>query len=177
MVLRLLPLGRLTRRRNPLAMYNVDYTYTDIATEAGKTTSQIASVNNDGVITSYTYDTVGNITSETTGNQTISYAYDALNQLTGVTGGDKVYAYTYDGNGNLLTAQKGSVTNTYTYGDTTWKDLLTAYNGQTITYDEIGNPLTYRDGITFTWKNGRKLATKEDRGRFCVSETGDGSMS
>ena len=27
MALRLLPLGRLTRRRNPLAMYNVDYTY------------------------------------------------------------------------------------------------------------------------------------------------------
>jgi YD repeat-containing protein len=37
--------------------------------------------------------------------------------------------------------------------------LLTAYNGQTITYDAIGNPLTYRDGMSFTWKNGRQMAT------------------
>ena len=36
-----------------------------------------------------------------------------------------------------------------------WKDLLTSYNGQDITYDEIGNPLNYRDGIKFTWTNGR----------------------
>ena len=26
-------------------------------------------------------------------------------------------------------------------------------------YDKIGNPLSYRDGITMTWKNGRQLAT------------------
>jgi len=51
------------------------------------------------------------------------------------------------------------VTSTYTYGNPLWKDQLTAYNGQTITYDKIGNPLTYRDGITFTWRNGRQLAS------------------
>ena len=30
-----------------------------------------------------------------------------------------------------------------------------------ITYDEIGNPLTYYNGLsyTFTWKNGRQLAS------------------
>ena len=47
---------------------------------------------------------------------------------------------------------------TYTYADTLgWGDLLTQYNGQTITYDEIGNPLTYRDGMTMEWQNGREL--------------------
>jgi len=35
--------------------------------------------------------------------------------------------------------------------------LLTAYNGQTITYDTIGNPLTYRRGETMTWEGGRRL--------------------
>ena len=35
----------------------------------------------------------------------------------------------------------------YTYGDSTWKDLMTSYSGQTITYDTIGNPLQYRDGM------------------------------
>ena len=46
---------------------------------------------------------------------------------------------------------------TYTYGDTNWKDKLTAYNGKTITYDAIGNPLTY-DGKSFSWL-GRRLMT------------------
>ena len=35
--------------------------------------------------------------------------------------------------------------------------MLTRFNGQTITYDEIGNPLQYRDGISFTWAKGRQL--------------------
>ena len=39
----------------------------------------------------------------------------------------------------------------YTYGDANWKDKLTAYDGKPITYDAIGNPLTY-DGYTFTWQ-------------------------
>ncbi len=47
----------------------------------------------------------------------------------------------------------------YIYGDTDWKDLLTQYDGQKITYDGIGNPLTYRDGMSMTWQNGRQLAT------------------
>ena len=47
-------------------------------------------------------------------------------------------------------------TYTYTYGDANWKDKLTAYNGKAITYDAIGNPLTY-DGWTYTWKAGRML--------------------
>ena len=28
-----------------------------------------------------------------------------------------------------------------------------------VTYDEIGNPLSYRDSYQFTWQNGRRLAT------------------
>lgn len=45
----------------------------------------------------------------------------------------------------------------YTYNDSEWKDLLTAYNGNTITYDAIGNPLTYYNGTSFTWSSGRSL--------------------
>ncbi|MBR3987924.1 MAG: RHS repeat-associated core domain-containing protein [Clostridia bacterium] len=63
------------------------------------------------------------------------------------------------------------------YDDTKdWADLLTAYNGQTITYDGIGNPLNYRDGITMTWQNGRGLATltNEDEG-LAVTYTYDPS--
>ena len=37
--------------------------------------------------------------------------------------------------------------NTYEYTDTSWKDKLTKINGDNITYDANGNPLSYRDGI------------------------------
>ena len=46
-------------------------------------------------------------------------------------------------------------TKTYTYGDSSWADLLTQYNGKAITYDGIGNMLTY-NGSTYTWM-GREL--------------------
>ena len=76
--------------------------------------------------------------------------------------------YSYDNRGNITSKKEyayttgplGTVTKTinYAYGDATWKDLLTSYNGQSITYDTIGNPLSYR-GMTLTWANGRQLST------------------
>ena len=49
-------------------------------------------------------------------------------------------------------------------GDATWGDQLLTYDGgSTMTYDEIGNPLSYR-GFTFTWQRGRQLATVQGNG-------------
>ena len=45
----------------------------------------------------------------------------------------------------------------YQYGDTFWGDLLTNYNGTLLYYDQIGNPLYWRDGMTMGWRNGRQL--------------------
>ena len=50
--------------------------------------------------------------------------------------------------------------------------LLTSYNGQTITYDAIGNPLQYRDGYNFTWSNGRQLSAVT-KGTDSISYTYD----
>ncbi len=52
-------------------------------------------------------------------------------------------------------------TSTYTYGDPSWGDKLTAYNGAEFEYDAIGNPTVYNNGgaYSFTWENGRQLAT------------------
>lgn len=47
---------------------------------------------------------------------------------------------------------------------------MTAYNGQVIAYDAIGNPLNYRDGMVFAWQNGRELASLQ-QGDFGVSYT------
>ena len=54
-----------------------------------------------------------------------------------------------------------STTDTYTYGNSDWGDLLTAYNGEGITYDANGNPLSYYNGkrYTFSWQYGRRLAS------------------
>jgi len=67
--------------------------------------------------------------------------------------------YEYDAAGNITKAIKGSTTHNYTYGDSNWRDLLTAYDGQSITYDGAGNPTSYYNGTrwTFSWGNGRQL--------------------
>ena len=62
----------------------------------------------------------------------------------------------------------------YTYGDAEWGDLLTAYNGEEITYDGIGNPLSYR-GWTMSWQGGRQLSSMtkgNDTISFAYNESG-----
>ena len=135
----------------------------------GLTSCLVDTVTENGYIYSYTYDAVGNITAYTKTNaitnevvETYLYQYDSKNQLTYV-GSDLTsgISYTYDANGNILTKTDHStnITITYGYTDSTWADLLTSYNGQTITYDAIGNPLQYNNGtaMTFEWIFGKNL--------------------
>ena len=87
------------------------------------------------------------------------YGYDQQGQLTSAMVGGTSYEYTYDTAGNIQSKKVGSTTtNYYTYGNSAWRDLLTAYGGNTITYSG-GNPTKYYDGSTFTWTQGRRLAT------------------
>lgn len=153
--------------------YTTEYTYVDTDTE-NKTTEKVKSIkngNNEEI--SYTYDANGNIETITEGEeQKQRHYYDGLNQLIREDNKDlnKTIAYTYDLGGNILTKKEYVYTQemltnktpintiTYTYGNTNWKDQLTSYDGKEITYDAIGNPLTY-DGNTYTWQNGRELAS------------------
>ena len=86
------------------------------------------------------------------------YGYDQQGQLTSATVGGTRYTYTYDTAGNIQSKKVGSTTTNYTYGNSAWRDLLTAYDGKSITYSG-GNPTKYYNGSTFTWTQGRKLAT------------------
>lgn len=117
----------------------------------------------------YGYDDAGNITTETLNavrsdevgstvetNETIRYTYDDKKQLTSAETSTIKYEYKYDKRGNILNEEEYAVTldgnnkkvytetesNSYSY-DEIWKDKLTSYNGQTITYDASGNPLNY----------------------------------
>ena len=67
---------------------------------------------------------------------------------------------------NNLTGS-GSVVN-YTYGDSEWKDLLTSYNGKSISYDDIGNPWRYYSGHMMEW-TGRELDRIQDKyGQYTI---------
>ena len=136
------------------------------------TTPLVSSISQYGMDFSYTYDDVGNITSETREGVTTTYAYDSLGQLTRVNDPHEnaTWVYNYDLGGNITskvryaytTGTLGAALETipYSYTDSNWKDKLTAYNGQSITYDAIGNPLN--DGTwTYNWEAGRRLAGLE----------------
>ena len=121
----------------------------------------------------YTYDTLDRLTelryNTGTGTAAYRYIYDDLNQLVRINdvAGGKTYTYTYDNRGNLRqkneyalsTGKLGTPTRTvdYGYGNADWQDQLTSYNGSTITYDAIGNPTIWYNGMQITWQKGRQL--------------------
>ena len=125
----------------------------------------------------YTYDALGNITKITNNGSTVAeYTYDDQGQLLTETivSEDIKYEYYYDTYGNLYWANKYNLTtgafiegDTCGYGSTGygdsngWHDRLYTFNDEGITYDAIGNPLSYYNGsrYTFTWQNGRELAS------------------
>ena len=159
--------------KTPLDM---SYTYYDSNRGENFTTTKIKEETIGKDTYKYEYDTNGNITDiykkvNNDWQRLYLYEYDEFNQL--ITFCDyinqKQYRYDYDEAGNILTETVSRIgahgqlydsrVNTYGYDDSNWGDKLTSYNGETITYDEIGNPLSYRDGMTMTWLNGRKLTT------------------
>ena len=120
----------------------------------------------------YSYDSLGNITSvcDAHTGKRVSYTYDDQGQLLTATHTDndtvtRTEVYTYDNVGNILTFNNGTTSHTYTYGDENWKDLLTAVDGNAITYDASGNPTSYYNGYTMTWVEGRKLDTVNVNGQ------------
>ena len=167
-------LSRLTTRTlYTTTPFVTEYGYLEGAA-ANRTTSLVKTVKNGMDTLEYTYDKLGNITGITkNGTLQESYTYDGLSQLKTVARGEDTWEYTYDNGGNLLTVQKnGTAVKTYSYTDENWKDKLTSYNGRQLTYDAIGNPLTYRDGMAFTWQYGRRLV-----GISTFQEDGTGEIS
>ena len=120
---------------------------------------------------SYNYNDTGNVENVyENGKKVAVYTYDELNQLVWYadTRTGRYIRIVYDNYGNIQKMESYSLgtnwapvklleTRTYSYGDTNWKDKLTEFDGDSITYDRNGNPLTYRDDMTFEWENGRIL--------------------
>jgi RHS repeat-associated protein len=175
--------GRTTEKKSYISLskgeFVTEYGYDGANDENDKYTSNTVKTltqkfdENSLVNYEYSYDKNGNITEiKQDGNVTNTYKYDSLNQLTEEYNYlDKFYInYSYDQNGNIHSMNRqylnsdnqpsGKPTgNVYYYDDTEWCDKLTKLNSYNITYDAVGNPLNYRDGISFTWKNGRWLSS------------------
>ena len=172
--------GRTTQvrtvRSDGTLVFNTDYEYAGGKAEnstANLVSKYSQSYGSDSVLSyDYSYDNNGNITEIKQNGKLINkYTYDSLNELKEEYDYvNKFYInYSYDGAGNLqnkyeqvLDPNYGYPTgtqhgNTYEYTDTSWEDKLTKINGNNITYDANGNPLSYRDGMSFEWENGRIL--------------------
>ncbi len=122
----------------------------------------IVDPNND--VTTYTYDDLGQLTKEVKGNVTKTYTYDNAGNITSITttteqqtidpppGFGPIIHWSLNSTNTLTT------TKTLSYTNSQWGDLLTSFDGTAITYDGIGNPLSYYNGTsyTFTWE-GRRL--------------------
>ena len=108
---------------------------------------------------SYVYDSANQLIRENlyygsgnSSNATITYEYDIWGNLLN----KKIYAYTV---GTLGTARE---TVPYAYTNSAWKDQLTSYDGESITYDASGNPTNYL-GAALVWEGQRlKSYTPKD---------------
>ena len=151
-------LGRLSGKTVAPIGKTANYTYLSGGHGESSTTTLVGSVTQNGITANYAYDANGNITEiKENGVVKESYTYDSLNQLKTVTRNGVTTEYSYSGGNITEVKQNGTTIKSYVYGDSEWKDLLTGFNGQSISYDVIGNPLTYR-GKTMTWERGRRLA-------------------
>ena len=176
-------LRRNTTVINTSTPINLQYVYNYSLRGEPARTTKIGWEHINNYIYEYEYDANGNITKINRRDKTIEnskyetqqqFAYDELNQLIRADDLAKncTEVYNYDNGGNILSTKVypltwGSLsgvtatkTTNYTYGDSNWKDKLTAYGSTQLTYDAIGNPLTYR-GYTLTWQNGRQLASMQ----------------
>lgn len=101
-------------------------------------------IEEDNIKITYTYDALSQLIREDNAYEGKSYTwtYDSLGDIT-----SKItYAYSTT---DLETAEN---TVTYSYGNSSWYHQLTSYYGTSISYDSIGNPLNWRNASSITWE-------------------------
>lgn len=121
---------------------------------------------------SYDYYDTGKISSIYLNKQLQThYEYDSIGQL--IRADDHIMGvtttYEYDSGGNViskkycnLNEKNGSKKEIIlSYDNKLWNDQLTSYDGELIIYDEIGNPISYKNN-TYKWTNGRQLEEYEN---------------
>lgn len=153
---------------------SLNYEYDDRANITG-IYSNMDENNNPIYLYLYTYDEAGQVVREDSRPKNCSYVY--VYDIGGNLVSRKTYAFS--------TGTLGTVTDTinYSYGNALWKDQLTAYAGNTISYDNIGNPLSYYGKSissnnvsgTLEWEGRRLISfTDTDGTKYVYKYNNDG---
>lgn len=124
-------------------------------------------------VTNYNYDEMGNIVRIKTRDNDVTYSYDKLSRLVRENNrklGTSVI-FDYDESGNIVVSEKYQYTkgelenlissNIYSYNQGNYQDQLTSFNGQSIIYDGLGRPTTYRNH-SLTWSSNMTLTQYDD---------------
>ncbi len=123
------------------------------------------SVPNSTDITGYWYDEAGRL------YQAVNNTYDTYTEYDN--GGNVTYKYViWEDYANELTREE--ILN-FEYANENWPDLLTSVNDVPITYDAIGNPLSY-NGTTYSWTAGRQLASMTSADRSLAFKYNDSGL-
>ena len=160
-------LSRLTNR-NINNRFNTNYNY---LSKGNRTSLVVESIDNEGDKFEYSYDNLYNITKiYHNGILENEYFYDEYNQLVKehnyILG--NTIRYKYDDFGNILFKKIYKLKtyeqleqNIYEYNNDVFRDLLTKFNNEDISYDGIGNPIMIGNK-RLTWTNGRQLSNYAD---------------
>ncbi len=160
-------LSRLTNR-NINNRFNTNYSY---LSKGNRTSLVVESIDNEGDKFEYSYDNLYNITKiYHNGILENEYFYDEYNQLVKehnyILG--NTIRYKYDNFGNILFKKIYKLKtyeqleqNIYEYNNDDFRDLLTKFNNEDISYDGIGNPIMIGNR-RLTWINGRQLSNYTD---------------
>ena len=161
-------LGRLVGK-NINEKYEILYNY---ITNGKRTSTLIDTLKNQNNEYRYTYDNMSNIKEIYNNNDLIKkYYYDEYNQLIKEENYDtkKKIEYQYDTFSNILSKKIYNIETgekdkeiLYQYQNNNWSDQLTNYDGVSIVYDTIGNPVNIGENVTMTWMNGRMLKRYQD---------------
>jgi RHS repeat-associated protein len=127
-----------------------------------------------GNISNYAYDANGNLTSKTDANgNTVQYRYDGLGRLLKKSYPDNTEeTFTYDAMGNILTASNSSISFTMTYDALGRMLTSTDSSGRSVSYeyDILGNrtKMTSPEGkaVTYRYDDANRLTTMTNGGMF-----------
>lgn len=145
---------------NKNTLIRKSYEYTS-ANDGVNQSEQVSKIKYEGTYSNelnYVYDNNGNIIND----GKYQYQYDDNNRLSHTyeieTGINK--SYTYNNQGLLLNVVTTKGPSRLSQVSMTYDGVkIISYDGNPITYDDLGNPLTYYNGTQFTWQMGRQLAS------------------
>ena len=114
-------------------------TYDQSFDSAGEVTGQTPVAGSSGSVSSYTFDTLGDLTSTTAGSSTTTYGYDQLGEMTSAAAGQTT-TYQYTGDGLEAGTSTGSVSLQLTWNSTGSLPLVLSDGANDYVYGSTDEP-------------------------------------